>query len=64
MGFEGAVEWDHSRPDGIPRELLDVTKIHALGWRHHSALVHDIAAVIDDFRTNNGVLAPPDATLS
>lgn len=33
VGYEGAIEWDASRPDGTPRKLLDVSRLHALGWR-------------------------------
>ena len=33
VGFEGRIEWDSSKPDGTPRKLLDVGRLHALGWR-------------------------------
>lgn len=33
-GFEGGIEWDASKPDGTPRKLLDVSRLHFLGWRH------------------------------
>lgn len=33
-GFAGEITWDASKPDGMPRKLLDVSKIHSLGWRH------------------------------
>ena len=32
MGFEGTVEFDSSKPDGTMRKLIDVTKLHSLGW--------------------------------
>jgi GDP-L-fucose synthase len=33
VGFKGEIKWDQSKPDGIPRKLLDVSKLNALGWR-------------------------------
>ena len=32
VGFRGEIIWDRSKPDGIPRKLLDVTKLNQLGW--------------------------------
>jgi GDP-L-fucose synthase len=32
-GFEGAIVNDTSKPDGTPRKLLDVSRLHALGWQ-------------------------------
>ncbi len=34
VGFEGTVEFDKSKPDGTMRKLIDVSKLHSLGWRH------------------------------
>ena len=34
VGFEGVVEFDASKPDGTMRKLIDVTKLHSLGWTH------------------------------
>ena len=34
VGFEGEVEFDASKPDGTPRKLIDVSKLHSLGWTH------------------------------
>ena len=34
VGFEGEVEFDTSKPDGTMRKLIDVTKLHSLGWTH------------------------------
>ena len=33
-GFQGSLEFDSSKPDGTPRKLLDVSRLHGLGWRH------------------------------
>lgn len=33
-GFKGNIVWDKNKPDGTPRKLLDVSKLHALGWKH------------------------------
>jgi len=38
VGFEGSIGFDRSKPDGTPRKLLDVSRIHALGWRARIAL--------------------------
>ena len=34
VGFEGTVEFDSTKPDGTPRKLIDVEKLHSLGWTH------------------------------
>lgn len=34
VGFDGEVVWDSSKPDGTPRKLIDVSKLHSLGWTH------------------------------
>jgi GDP-L-fucose synthase len=38
VGFKGAIEFDTTKPDGTPRKLMDVGKIHQLGWRHRISL--------------------------
>lgn len=34
VGFKGEIAWDKSKPNGTPRKLIDVTKLHNLGWYH------------------------------
>lgn len=34
VGYEGEIRWDSSMPDGTPRKLTDITKLHKLGWHH------------------------------
>ncbi len=38
VGFSGTIEWDHSKPDGTPRKLLDVHRLHDMGWKHTTEL--------------------------
>lgn len=38
VGFEGSLVFNTSKPDGTPRKLTDVTKLRALGWKHHVVL--------------------------
>jgi GDP-L-fucose synthase len=38
VGFDGEIHFDRTKPDGTPRKLLDVSRLHALGWRAHTAL--------------------------
>ena len=34
VGYEGELTFDTSKPDGTPRKLMDVSKLHNLGWKH------------------------------
>jgi GDP-L-fucose synthase len=52
VGFEGDVIWDRSRADGTPRKLLDVSAMHALGWRHKTPLEEGIRLAYEDFLAN------------
>lgn len=44
-GFAGTIRHDLSRPDGTPQKLLDVSKLHALGWKHRIPLDEGIRSV-------------------
>jgi GDP-L-fucose synthase len=46
-GFKGTIRYDTSRPDGTPRKLLDVSRLHALGWKHKISLEEGIKQVYD-----------------
>ena len=43
LGFDGALEFDTSKPDGTPRKLLDISKIKSLGWSPRISLREGIA---------------------
>lgn len=45
VGYEGTIEHDLSKPDGTPRKLMDVSKLHALGWRHQIGVEEGIRRV-------------------
>ncbi len=49
VGYDGRIEWDTTKPDGMPRKVLDLTRLHALGWRHHIALPEGLESVVRDF---------------
>ena len=44
IGYAGEVEWDTSKPNGTPRKLLNVDKIHKLGWKHKIGLREGIVS--------------------
>jgi len=50
VGFKGELKFDTTKPDGTPRKLLDVSKIHALGWTHKISLQEGIRWAYDDFK--------------
>ena len=52
VGYEGAIKWDTSRPNGTPRKLLDVSKAAALGWRYRTELEDGIRLAYQDFLSN------------
>jgi GDP-L-fucose synthase len=45
VGFEGELKFDTGKPDGTPRKLMDVGKLHSFGWKHKIELEEGIAAV-------------------
>lgn len=45
-GFTGRLVFDPSKPDGTPRKLLDVSKLHALGWKHRIELTEGVRQVL------------------
>ena len=53
---EAALTFDTAKPDGMPRKLLDVSRLHALGWRHRIELREGIAETYEWFKANAGHL--------
>lgn len=52
VGHQGQIVWDQSKPDGTPRKLMDVSKMHALGWQHKVALEEGIGTTYAWFLEN------------
>jgi GDP-L-fucose synthase len=57
IGFSGQIVYDSSKPDGTPRKLLDVSKIHDLGWSHKTNLKEGIELTYKHF-LNESLLFP------
>lgn len=56
VGFDGDTQWDTSKPDGTPQKLLDVSKLHELGWHASMGLREGIKHTVDWFRERRGHL--------
>ena len=48
-GFEGSLQFDTSKPDGTPRKLMDVSKLHHLGWKEKISLREGIEQVYREY---------------
>lgn len=53
IGYAGEIIWDRSKPDGTPRKLMDVSRLHAAGWKHTVDLETGIRIAYQDFRNNS-----------
>jgi GDP-L-fucose synthase len=51
-GHQGEIVWDSTKPDGTPRKLMDISKMHALGWKHKVVLEEGIQKTYDWFVEN------------
>lgn len=54
VGFEGDIVWETSKPDGTMQKMLDVSKIHALGWTHSISLDQGLHQTYDWYREQEG----------
>lgn len=50
VGFTGTIVWDSSKPDGTPRKLMDVGKLHSIGWHHTIELEEGIRMVYEEVK--------------
>lgn len=49
VGFRGNLVWDATKPDGTPNKVLDVSKLHRIGWHHTIGLREGIAQTYESF---------------
>jgi GDP-L-fucose synthase len=56
VGFEGATEWDTSKPDGTPQKLLDVSKLAEAGWTARIGLEEGLRSTVEWFRAQQGAV--------
>lgn len=54
IGYKGELKFDSNKPDGTPRKLMDVRKLHALGWKHRIDLEEGIRLAYADFVAKYG----------
>ena len=54
VGFDGAIEWDSTKPDGTPRKLLDVSRITELGWKPTISLEDGIRSTYEWYKEQQG----------
>lgn len=52
-GFAGDLKFENSKPDGTPRKLMDVSKLHAMGWMHTTALKDGLKLACEDFKNKH-----------
>jgi GDP-L-fucose synthase len=52
VDFKGTVEFDTSKPDGTPRKLIDVEKLHSLGWTHKVEIEDGVKKLFEWYREN------------
>ena len=57
VGYDGEIKWDTSKPDGTPRKLMDVSKLHGLGWKHQIELEEGLQLAYQDFLQNQNIYA-------
>jgi GDP-L-fucose synthase len=55
-GYSGEIVWDHSKPDGTPQKLLDISKITALGWKPQYSLKEGIRQTFQWYQDDNKLI--------
>ncbi len=53
VGYDGPIEHDRTKPDGTPRKLMDVSKLHSFGWKARIGLEEGLRSVYEEFKKAN-----------
>ena len=53
VGYTGEIVHDRSKPDGTPRKLMDVSKLHSFGWKHRIPLKDGLRRVYEEYKKQN-----------
>jgi GDP-L-fucose synthase len=51
VGYQGDIEFDTAKPDGTPRKLMDVSRLHSLGWKAQTGFREGLAVAYQDFQS-------------
>jgi GDP-L-fucose synthase len=52
VGYKGEIDWDATKPDGTKQKLLDVSRLHGLGWKHKHSMHEGLISTYQDFLEN------------
>lgn len=52
VDFKGTIEFDSSKPDGTPRKLIDVSKLHSLGWKHKIEIEEGVQKLFEWYKSS------------
>ena len=52
-GFQGEIQWDKSKPDGMPRKVLDISKITKTGWAPKTSLTTGLKMLVDEYKSSS-----------
>jgi len=55
-GFKGEIKWDTDKPDGTPRKVTDMSKLHDMGWKHKTSLKDGLKMTYEWFLANEASL--------
>jgi GDP-L-fucose synthase len=58
VGYDGALVYDHTKPDGTPRKLMDVSKLTNLGWKYSIELKDGLKQVYNDYKNSQNSTSP------